>query len=115
MALFRQGIAVGLDFEFGSQRLCYANEVTQHMPCHWSVYFSLQDQNKLTNAALVSLFWSHLHYRHGDGCTFCATKSLKKVNSSRFTDFMSFDCRQTPVDGVRRFSTSIACSASACR
>ena len=76
------------------------------MPCHWSVYFSLQDQNKLTNAAL-----HHLHNRDGDRCTFCATKSLKKVNSSRFTDFMSFDYHQTPVDGVQRFSTSIARSA----
>ena len=77
------------------------------MPCHLSVYFSLQDQNKLTNAALP-----HLHNRHGDRGTFCATKSLKKVNSSRLPDFMSFDCRQTP---VQRLSTSIACSASACR
>ena len=57
----------------------------------------------------------HLHNRHGDRCTFCATKSLKKVNSSRFKDFMSFDYQQTPVDGVQRFCTSIACSALACR
>ena len=87
--------------------IVYYGKVTRHMPCHWSVYFSLQDQNKLT--------LPHLHNRHGDRCTFCATKSLKKVNSSRFTDFMSFDYHQTPVDGVQRFSTSIACSASACR
>ena len=74
------------------------------------VYFSLQDQNKLTSAALP-----HLHNIHGDRFTFCATKSLKKVNSFRFTDFMSFDYHQTPVDGVQRFSTSIARSASSCR
>ena len=29
--------------------------------CHWSVYFSLQGQNKLTNDALL-----HLHNRHRD-------------------------------------------------
>ena len=47
---------------------------------------STQDQNKLTIAAYAALL--HLHNRHGDRCTFCATKSLKKVNSSRFTDFI---------------------------
>ena len=34
------------------------------MLCHWSVYFSLQDQNKLTNDRTYAAL-PHLDYRHG--------------------------------------------------
>ena len=53
------------------------------------------NQNKLTNDRAYAAL-PHLDYRH----FFCPTKP----------DFMNFDYHQTHVDGVQRFSTSIACS-----
>ena len=53
-----------------------------------------------------------LDYRHGVRRFFCLTKSFRNVSSFRYADFMNFDYRQTPVDGVQWFSTLITCSAS---